>query len=430
MAYLDGHSLQDTIACGPLEIEETVDIAGQIGRGLRAAHKNDVVHRDIKPANVIVTADGTAKIVDFGLAQLGGDRSLTGPGVAIGTTAYMSPEQAMADPLDQGTDIWSLGAVIYEMLTGQTPFRGHYGDAIVYSIVNEETQPIDELRPGVPVGLQQIVSKALQKNPGERYQNVDALLTDLESCRQNVDSAAGETRSAAVQIVRPRRTRLAATIAGVLALLVGAALFLGTSPEDPIQSIAVLPLDNFTSDPEQEYFVNGMHEALIAELAQIRALAVISRTSVNRYRNTEKSLPEIARERDVDVVLEGSVLRAGDSVRITVQLIETEPERHLWAQSYGRDLKDVLSLQSEVAQTVAKEIQVAVTPEEEARLASTCEVDPGVYRHDLRGREFCSVQTEADLYRGIDQFRRAITLDPTYAPAHGGLARCYSILAM
>ena len=218
--------------------------------------------------------------------------------------------------------------------------------------------------------------------------------------------------------------------AGVLlALVLGIVVSWPTSESAAIDSIAVLPLDNFSSDPEQDYFVNGMHEALIAELAQIRALGVISRTSMNRYRNTEKSVPEIARELDVDVVLEGSVMRAGDNVRITVQLIGASPERHLWAQTYDGDLQDVLRLHSDVARAVAREIHVAVTPEEEARLASTREVDPVVYQHYLRGRQLCYSQSESELFRGIDQFRLAIDRDPSYAPAHAGLAGCYSALA-
>lgn len=217
--------------------------------------------------------------------------------------------------------------------------------------------------------------------------------------------------------------------AALLAVVIGMVVSEPKSQGATFDSIAVLPLDNFSDDPEQDYFVAGMHEALIAELAQIRALGVISRTSMNRYRNTEKSVPEIAGELDVDVVLEGSVMRAGDRVRITVQLIGAKPERHLWAETYDGDLQDVLRLHSDVASAVAREIRVAVTPEEEARLASTREVDPVVYQHYLRGRQLCVSQEESELYRGVDQHRQAISLDPTYAPAYAGMAKCYSALA-
>jgi TolB-like protein/tetratricopeptide (TPR) repeat protein/tRNA A-37 threonylcarbamoyl transferase component Bud32 len=430
MAHLEGPSLQDRIAAGPLEIDEALDIAQQVTQGLRAAHRNDVVHRDIKPANVIFTKEGVAKIVDFGLAQLGGEGRLTKEGVTVGTTAYMSPEQAMAKPLDQRTDVWSLGVLIYELVTGQAPFLGHYGDAIVYSIVNEQPEPMSELRSDVPTALQQIVSKALAKNPDERFQNMDEMLADLQSLRGNLASGTVEVP---VSTARPVGRKWKLALSGAVCLLVALlamALFNPAGRQEAINSIAVLPLDNLSADPEQDYFVNGMHEALIAELAQIRALTVISRTSVNRYRGTDKSIPEIADELNVDAVVEGSVLRVGDSVRITAQLIGTAPERHLWARSYDRDLRDVLSLQSQVAMAVAKEIQVAVTPEEEARLASTRPVDPEVYRHHLLGRQLCSSQIESELYRGVDQFRQAIERDPSYAPSHAGLARCYSTLAM
>ena len=434
MAYLEGQSLQDKIAAGPLGIDEAVDIGRQVAQGLQAAHRKEVVHRDIKPANVIVTRQGIAKIVDFGLAQLGGEDRQTKEEAVVGTTAYMSPEQTMADPVDQRTDVWSLGVLIYELLTGQTPFRGHYRDAIVYSIVNEAPQAINELRSDVPPMLQQIVSRALAKSPDERYQHIDEMLADLQSLRGNLESGEIKTPPPTAKPVERKRKLVLAAAVGIpilLAfLLLAGALFFSAGPDDAIDSIAVLPLDNFSNDPEQDYFVAGMHEALIAELAQIEALMVISRTSVNRYRDTEKSIPEIARELNVDVILEGSVLRAGDSVRITVQLIGTEPERHLWAQSYDGDLRDVLSLHSQVARAVAKEIQVAVTPEEEARLATTRQVDPEVYQHYLLGRQFCSTQSESELYRGIDQFRQAVDRDPSYAPPHAGLARCYSTLAM
>ena len=430
MAYLEGQSLQDKIATGPLEIDEAVDIAQQVAQGLQAAHKKEVVHRDIKPANVIVTLDGVAKIVDFGLAQLSGEDRLTKEGSVVGTTAYMSPEQAMADPVDHRTDVWSLGVLIYELVTGQTPFRGHYRDAIVYSIVNEAPSAISDARSDVPPALEQIVSKALAKSPDERYQHIDEMLADLQLLRGNIESGSAEALLPGTKPAGLKWTLILSGVAALLALVAAAAVFFSSGQVEVINSIAVLPLENLSGDPEQDYFVNGMHEALIAELAQIRALTVISRTSVNQYRSTEKSIPEIADELNVDAVVEGSVLRAGDRVRITAQLIAVEPERHLWTQSYDRDLRDVLSLHSQVAMAVAMQIQVAVTPEEEARLASTRAVDPVVYQHYLKGRRLCSSQTESKLYRGVDQFRQAIERDPSYAPPHAGLARCYSTLAL
>ncbi len=430
MAYLDGRNLRDRIAAGPLDIDDALDMAQQVAQGLQAAHKKEVVHRDIKPANVIVTTEGVAKIVDFGLAQLGGEGRLTKEGVTIGTTAYMSPEQAMAAPLDHRTDIWSLGVLIHEMVTGQTPFRGHYADAIVYSIVNEEPEAMGELRSDAPPALQQIVTKALAKSPGERYQHVDEMLADLQSLRANLESGSAEAPLPDKQPAGRKRKLVLSGVPALAALVTAVTVFLSTGHEEAINSIAVLPLENLSGDPEQDYFVNGMHEALIAELAQIGALTVISRTSVNRYRDTEKSIPEIADELNVDAVVEGSVLRAGDRVRITAQLIGTEPERHLWAQSYDRDLRDVLSLHSQVARAVAKKVRVAVTPEEEARLASTRQVDPDVYQHYLMGRQLCTSHIESELYRGVDQFRQAIERDPSYAPPQAGLARCYTILAL
>jgi len=442
MAYLQGPSLKERLASGPVPLDEALEIAQQIGRGLQAAHRQGVVHRDIKPANVIVTPEG-AQIVDFGLAQLTGDGGLTGRRTALGTTAYMSPEQTMAEPLDARTDIWSLGVLIFEMVAGSTPFRGHYDDAIVYAIVNEEPAKLKQLRDDVPFSLERIVSKALAKNPDERYSEVEELLADVKALQQEASSPArlrrgenrpvettGNKRLASPGGLDNRKRRLVlGAAAAVAALLSGIVFFFPTGEARAFDSIAILPLDNFSNNSADDYFVDGMHEALISELAQIKALAVISRTSVNRYRSTDKSLPEIASELDVDVVLEGSVLRAGDSVRITVQLIGTSPERHLWAQSYDGDLKDVLSLHSQVAQAVAKEIRVAVTPDEKARLASTRQVDPAVYQHHLRGRRLCTSHLESEIYRGVDEFRQAIEIDPGYAPPYVGLARCYGSLA-
>ena len=254
--------------------------------------------------------------------------------------------------------------------------------------------------------------------------------TPAHSLWQDRESDVSDTpRSKTAPVGRKRLLTLAATAGALLAGLASVA-FLSNGHEETIESIAVLPLQNLSSAPDQDFFVDGMHEALIAELAQISALAVISRTSVNRYRNTDRSIPEIARELDVDAVVEGSVLRVGDNVRITAQLIAAEPERHLWARSYDGDMRDVLSLHSQVARDVAVEIHVAVTPEEEGRLATARQVDPEAYEHYLLGRQLCKSLSESELSQGIERFRQAIGRDPTFAPPHAGLARCYLALAL
>ena len=230
MAYLEGQSLQDKIAAGPLEIGEAVDIAQQVAQGLQAAHKKEVVHRDIKPANVIVTREGVAKIVDFGLAQLGGEDGLTKEGSVIGTTAYMSPEQAMADPVDHRTDVWSLGVLIYELVTAKLPFRGHYRDAIVYSVVNEAPQAINELRSDVPPALEQIVTRALTKSPDERFQHIDEMLADLQTLRGNLESRSAEAPLPKAKPVEPKRKLILSGVAALLALVAAAAVFFLIGP--------------------------------------------------------------------------------------------------------------------------------------------------------------------------------------------------------
>jgi TolB-like protein len=414
-----GETLKQKIARGPLRLEEAIDIASQVTAGLSEAHAAGVVHRDIKPANVMVTDKGVVKILDFGLAKLAGQTKVTKTGTTVGTVAYMSPEQARGDGIDSRSDIWSLGVMFYEMLTGQLPFRGQVEQAMVYSILNEDPEPVTKTRGDVPIALEDIIEKALAKERAKRYETMGELLSELEAQRDQITLGIKERRFRALRRLK-RRKRLAAGTVSVLALVAAAAVLVQMfrTRSMTIDSIAVLPLENLSGDPEQEYFVDGMTDALITELSKIGALRVISRTSVMRYRDTDKPLPQIARELNVDAVVEGSVFRAGERVRITAQLIGAEPERHLWADNYDRGLGDILALHSEVAQAIAQEIQVTLTPQEQARLASARPVDPEAYELYLRGLHQFDKNTKEGAEKAIDYFQQAIEADPNYAEAY------------
>ncbi|MFQ6094138.1 MAG: protein kinase, partial [bacterium] len=405
-----------------------MDYATQIAEGLQAAHETGIVHRDIKSANVMVTEKEQAKIMDFGLAKLAGQTKLTKTGTSMGTAAYMSPEQARGEKVDHRTDIWSFGVMLYEMVTGQLPFNGDYEQAVVYSILNEAPEPMTGLRTGVPMELERIVNKSLAKNPDERYQNAGDLLVDLRALKKNQESLKPTTRPIKTKPQCKRRIYLYGGMAVLLILLIVVGRFLFTERSEVIDSIAVLPLENIAGNPEQEYFVDGMTEALITELSQFEALRVISRTSVMQYKDARKPLPEIGRELSVAAIIEGSVLNVGNRVRITAQLIEAATDRHLWAKSYERDLKDILKLQSELAQAILREIKIAVTPDEEARLARIRTVNPEAYEAYLKGRYYWNKRTEQGLVRSIEYFQEALEEEPDYAEAYAGLADAYAML--
>jgi TolB-like protein/Flp pilus assembly protein TadD len=432
MACYDGESLDEKIQRGPLRIEEAVDIALQIAQGLNKAHEKDIVHRDIKPANILITVDGVVKILDFGLAKLRGQTKVTREGTTLGTVSYMSPEQTKGDEVDQRSDIWSLGVVLYEMITGQTPFRGDYEQAVMYSILNEDPKPITGLRTGVPIELERLVNKTLVKNPVERYQQLDEILVDLRAITKTPESkeiTLGQTKAKRSKITRKY---IYAGIIIILFILLAGRYFLfpgGLERAKAINSIAVLPLENLSGDPEQDYFSDGMTEAVIAELGKIKPLRVISRTTVMRYKETDKSLPEIAGELNVDAIVEGSVLRAEDQVRITAQLIEARVDRHIWTDSYERNLQDVLKLQREVAQDIAREIRISLTEQEEGILASATSIDPEAHEAYLKGRFHWNKRTKEGLEKSVDLFERAIAYDPEYALAYAGLADAYIVLA-
>jgi serine/threonine protein kinase len=429
MACYEGESLRERIARGPFEVEEAIDIAIQIAQGLAKAHQKDIVHRDIKPANIMMTDEGVAKILDFGLAKLAGQVRLTRAGTTMGTVAYMSPEQARGEAVDYRTDIWSLGVVLYEMLTGELPFKGEYEQALIHSILNDQRQSVAKVRKDLPQELDRIVGKAMAKDAADRYQHARDLETELKTLRKRLEKEKAEKKSARPPSLKRKLLYAASGLLVLLAILFLAKITVLKERQKPIDSLAVLPFQNLSADPEQEYFSDGMTDALIAELSKIKALRVISRTSVMRYKKTEKPLPQIARELNVTAIIEGSVLRAQDEVRITAQLIRAAPEKHLWANSFTKNYKKILALQGEVAQAIAKEINVTMTAEERQQLGSSRPVDPEAHEAYLKGRFFINKFNEADIRKGIVYFEQAVAKDPSFASAYTGLAEGYDELA-
>jgi serine/threonine protein kinase len=391
MSYIEGRSLAERIESGPLEAAEAVRIAIQVAEGLQRAHRKGIVHRDIKPANIMLTDDGHAKILDFGLAKLADRTRLTKTATVMGTVSYMSPEQARGEAVNYGADIWSLGVVIYEMLTGEVPFDGANDQAVIYSILNKEPEPISSIREDMPHALDEAVRKMLRKESEERYEDMDSLIGDLKRAQSG----------------------------------------LAASPmpeEESSPSIAVLPFTNMSADPDQEYFCDGLAEELINALTQIEDLHVVARTSAFSFKGQQLDVREIGRKLNVATVLEGSVRKAGNRLRITGQLVKVADGYHLWSERYDREMDDVFAIQDEITLAIVDKLKPRLLGEEKAKLAKSRAVDLEAYNLYLRGRWFAGQLAQEAFEKAIECYNQAIKKEPDYAPAYAGLADCHTWL--
>ena len=434
MELVLGETLAERLRTRPLEVEEVLRIAEQITEALEAAHEKGIVHRDLKPVNVKVTPEGRVKVLDFGLAKafVGDvDQDLSqaatlGPteeGRILGTPAYMSPEQARGKPVDKRTDIWAFGCVLYELLTGKQAFRGETLSDTIAAVLGQEPD-WQALPLSTPAKVRDLLRRCLQKNPRRRLQ-------DVGDVRIEIGEALAATQ-------HPPWWRDRAAVYGAAVVLVLAAILIGVDfragrerlfggPAAPrIQSIAVLPLQNLSGDPSQEYFSDGMTEALTTDLARMESLQVISHTSAMQYKDAKKTLPAIARELKADVIVEGSVDRSGNQVRITAQLIRAATDKHIWAETYERDVHDILQLQDEVASAVAQQIETRLGGPKTAALPEAHRVSPAAYETYLKANYYLD---NFKLSESIDYYNEAIKLDPNFAPAYAHMARAYFFLA-
>lgn len=389
MEYVEGRTLKEIIDLAPLEVNKAVDLAIQIAEGLREAHANGIVHRDIKSSNIIVTARGYAKIMDFGIAKISGTSTITTETETPGTIAYMSPEQAQGDDVDSRTDIWSLGVLLYEMLTGLLPFRGDYDASIIYAIVEEDPSPIASVRPGIQMKFEQLVLDMLNKDRDRRIQTADELLTGLRYAK---------------------------------------ALLSGQGQGDEEGAILVLPFTDISPEKEGDYFSDGLTEELLTSLSHLKDMRVVSRTTSMRYKNTSKTARTIGREVGVRYIMEGSVRKLQDDLRISVQLIDVASDTQLWAETFRGIMADIFDIQEKVSEQIVDALSLQLTPTEKIVLSKRPTLNPDAFDLCLRARNWLYRRTRTDLDCAIGLFRKAIKLDPRYASAYAGLGETYGTI--
>jgi len=384
MQHIEGQSLRENASQHELSIPQVLEIGIQIAEGLQAAHEQGVTHRDIKPANVLIDSHGRARILDFGLATVAGADHLTKTGSTLGTVGYMSPEQARGEDVDARSDLFSLGVVLYEMIAGRSPFQREHEAATLHAITHTPPEPLGRFRDDIPAGLESITSRLLEKDWMLRYQNSSELLSDLKRCLTSV---------------APR-----------------------PSPE---KSIVVLPFENLSPDPDQEYFSDGLTDEVISDLSSISALRVISRSSAMTYKGTKKRVPDIAREVNVQYVLEGSVRKAGNSLRITAQLIDATTDAHIWAEKYSGTIDDIFDIQERVSRAIAGAMRLKLTSKEESKLAERPIENVAAYECYLKGNQDIWKFTEVSLDRALRYLQTALDMVGDNALIYSAMAEAY-----
>jgi len=389
MEYIDGEELKDKIKTGPSSVDEAINVAIQIAEGLDAAHKKSIVHRDIKSGNIMITKSGKVKIMDFGLAKVGQGTLVTKVGTTVGTIAYMSPEQARSESINHRTDIWSMGVILYEMLTGKLPYHGDFEQAIIYSILNEEPESISSIRNDIPIKLEQIIQKMLSKNPNLRFQSADELLKEFRELQNKT----------------------------------------GVQAKSEIdKTIAVLPFENISPDKETDYFADGLTEELIINLSRIKEVRVVARTNSMRFKGTNKDISTIGRELGVRYIMAGSVRKFKDDLRISVQMIEVNKGIQLWGETYKGKLADIFDIQEKVSKEIADAMMLKLSPVEKVELTKKPTLNAEAFDCYLRGRNFLLNRTKNNLDFAILLFQKAVELDSRFASAYAGLGEAYGAM--
>jgi len=388
MAFIPGRTLKEIISDGALPINDALDVAIQVARGLQVAHEHDIIHRDIKSANILIEDDANVSILDFGIAKLAGGKTKTGEARIIGTVAYMSPEQTSGQGVDRRADIWALGVCLYEMICGELPFRGEHDSAIIYQIMNLDPPSFASRGLDLPRSVTRIIKRALEKRPEKRYRVIDEMLAELKVAREELES--------------------------------------GTVRREP--SIAVLPFSNISRDAEQDYFCDGVAEEIINSLAHIEGLRVAARTSSFSYRDAKQDIREIGHKLDVDTILEGSVQKSGERLRVTAQLINIDDGYHLWSDRYDRDIEDVFAIQDEIAQNIVRALELTLSEREERAIEEVPTTDVRAYEFYVRGLHYYHEKNRNGYELARNMFTSAIVRDPNYTLAYCLLADCYSMI--